>query len=611
MRLLYYPLNPSACEIRLLGLLPGKAAEPIQCTIEVVSLNANPLYEALSYVWGDSANRKDINVGGQRCDVTFNLEAALQRLRDECKTRILWVDALCINQDDVEEKGFQIPLMWRIYSGAVAVVAWLGNSTPLIDVAITWVTRIEDVTWDHISASISGLPRMEVLRICAGAVELFQRPYWSRMWTYQEYLFAKVEPVATCGTLSFQASALERAFGLLLPRAKDIIVGHSALLQEVVSSALDLKCLKGIEEGKLACEGLGGCCSTTRLDNMEKSVQEVSALSEIITLSGPLSASTMVLQRRFSTTDDHTLVELLFRTSLRRCCDPRDRIFALHALLPDLQNQYPADYHKPVKQVMYEATAYALGDGSNWPACFSKFDLHADRLHDTSYPSWIFDFSICIDRSRQGRLYENVHTSATTANMRAKKIEVLNNRKILSVETRSLGKCNILERFSGDTDLLSSQVQRLLDPIEPGQSVLRNNENKRDATRERLARVLAASSIASPSGHSLNFEDLNFHLLENRLSGVSQSQFLNFLKGKVLFTTTLGGTGVTVTDVQEGDLVLGWVKYSQPIILRPGCGGTYRLVGLAYLDVVIDNNGSDNNFVEHVRQQPLMRYEID
>jgi hypothetical protein len=94
---IFGPLNPAANGIRLLRLLPGQAAEPIRCTLHVVSLDASPRYEALSYVWGDAAKTRDIILDGQRYDVTINLEAALRGLRRSSKPRQLWADAICIN----------------------------------------------------------------------------------------------------------------------------------------------------------------------------------------------------------------------------------------------------------------------------------------------------------------------------------------------------------------------------------------------------------------------------------------------------------------------------------------------------------------------------------
>ena len=84
-------------------------------------------YQALSYVWGDPIEIKSIQVNNQGFGVTTNLFNGLQRLRSKTKNRIIWVDAICINQEDLQEKSFQVKLMQEVYSRAKAVLMWLGE----------------------------------------------------------------------------------------------------------------------------------------------------------------------------------------------------------------------------------------------------------------------------------------------------------------------------------------------------------------------------------------------------------------------------------------------------------------------------------------------------
>ena len=85
----YRALNVNPPEIRLLKLLPGKDTEPIQCRLYVVSLQDNPIFEALSYVWGDAKNPRPIELDNDAFHVTANLEEGLRALRSRRKTRIL------------------------------------------------------------------------------------------------------------------------------------------------------------------------------------------------------------------------------------------------------------------------------------------------------------------------------------------------------------------------------------------------------------------------------------------------------------------------------------------------------------------------------------------
>ncbi|KAK4111542.1 HET-domain-containing protein, partial [Canariomyces notabilis] len=110
----------------VLTILPGKMSDGIVCKLRNVSLADRPQYEALSYVWGDGKPEKVISVNGQKFKITANLEAALRRLRRERKSRTMWIDTICIDQDNLNEKSHQVQKMWKVYSKASSVVAWLG-----------------------------------------------------------------------------------------------------------------------------------------------------------------------------------------------------------------------------------------------------------------------------------------------------------------------------------------------------------------------------------------------------------------------------------------------------------------------------------------------------
>ena len=96
-RLLKQQLNTHLREFRLLNLLPGKNDSTISCELSVVSLDCLPLYEAVSYTWGDSECEKKILLHGKHAvGVTENVEVLLRMLRSHNEPRILWIDALCI-----------------------------------------------------------------------------------------------------------------------------------------------------------------------------------------------------------------------------------------------------------------------------------------------------------------------------------------------------------------------------------------------------------------------------------------------------------------------------------------------------------------------------------
>ncbi|PMD17924.1 hypothetical protein NA56DRAFT_578071, partial [Hyaloscypha hepaticicola] len=119
--------------IRLLTLQPGLFNDPIHCQLEQVSLRAGHTYEALSYVWGDARDTAPMILDKTPYHITKNLECALRYMRYKESPRVLWADAICINQNDPDEKSKQVPMMGEIYSEATKVYAWLGEADCQID----------------------------------------------------------------------------------------------------------------------------------------------------------------------------------------------------------------------------------------------------------------------------------------------------------------------------------------------------------------------------------------------------------------------------------------------------------------------------------------------
>lgn len=126
----YEPLSDPSAQIRLLDLQPGRGRSRIECRLKTVDIIASKhLYEPLSYCWGRQDNPDIAVVNGARFPIGRNLSRALKQLRDPERVRPLWVDAVCINQSDVQEKNAQIPLMRQIYENGAETIIWLGDSS--------------------------------------------------------------------------------------------------------------------------------------------------------------------------------------------------------------------------------------------------------------------------------------------------------------------------------------------------------------------------------------------------------------------------------------------------------------------------------------------------
>jgi hypothetical protein len=124
------PLSSPKRSIRVLNLLPALHIDaPLECRLQEFEEIPHKKYEALSYVWGSPKEDRSMRCENATILITANCEAALRRLRRRTRSRILWVDSICINQSSNEEKGHQVALMKTIYSRAETVIVWLGDHT--------------------------------------------------------------------------------------------------------------------------------------------------------------------------------------------------------------------------------------------------------------------------------------------------------------------------------------------------------------------------------------------------------------------------------------------------------------------------------------------------
>ncbi|KAG4439608.1 hypothetical protein IFR05_004903 [Cadophora sp. M221] len=192
-------LRPEKHEIRLLTLACGSGQEPIRGTLHNTSLDRKLRFEALSYVWEDPGITRSIFVNRRQLQVTTNLEAALRNLGLESGTRTLWVDAICVNQKNLEERSSQVSLMAKIYSTCSLCIVWLGESAMWTEQALMILKQMasgEHVkSWnlDHSSSGTPIMPQDNSFHLAPFKDGLFaplkylsQRSWCSRTWTVQE-----------------------------------------------------------------------------------------------------------------------------------------------------------------------------------------------------------------------------------------------------------------------------------------------------------------------------------------------------------------------------------------------------------------------------------------
>ncbi|KAE9369151.1 hypothetical protein N431DRAFT_560063 [Stipitochalara longipes BDJ] len=198
----YEPLNPLAHEIRILVLEPHSKKEPeaqVQCRLSRVSLNDpnRPSYEALSYVWGDSFVTEPILLHEQPFKITQALWTALRYLRLEDKPRIIWVDAICINQENITEREQHVGRMSEVYKHALRGLMWMDVPGTAIEHILPLLTRQypedEDAAVD-LAFTLMNSASVPSLR---GYNLLCTNPVWGRSWIVQELVLAPAVEVVT------------------------------------------------------------------------------------------------------------------------------------------------------------------------------------------------------------------------------------------------------------------------------------------------------------------------------------------------------------------------------------------------------------------------------
>ena len=144
-----------------------------------------------------------IVLNGLSVRIPRNLYVALLYLRDPCRLRVMWIDALCIDQSSVQERNHQVGQMGNIHRKASSVIAWLGEASIDSDIALNVIVMLsKDVHFSQ--SSIWSDPEAdrrgdEWIKEPVNAINnLFKRPWWDRIWCVQEIVLAQ-NAVIVCG----------------------------------------------------------------------------------------------------------------------------------------------------------------------------------------------------------------------------------------------------------------------------------------------------------------------------------------------------------------------------------------------------------------------------
>ncbi|KAF4442227.1 hypothetical protein F53441_11789 [Fusarium austroafricanum] len=560
----YRPIEDAS--IRLIRFLPERKAM-LKCEIIHVSLEQPPPYIAVSYTWGDIGDTRKIEVEGCQIPIAVSLHGALQALRQKEASVLVWVDALCINFKNRNERSQHVQLMPHIYSRADHVAIWLGPEDSGSTRAVEFLKEItKPVTELFNSSNISqlleeGTENGDLLSV----VSLFRREYWGRLWVVQEVFNAKKITVY-CGPTALQWKTYQNASTLFSQRRGE----------------LDF--------------------------NKNDQVSSPEQFSYVQTLlhQGPASFPDL----KFHMSDgEEALLQVLRICRRKLASDPRDKLFGILGVLPaSIRNELRVDYNLSVKDVYTKIVDFLL-------KTTDKLDFIGEAVHfpvhtsSTNLPTFVPDWSHIPQTSGMGFKYGFSASRCSPAlyrfcDERLNKLEI-SGLEIDVVQSKGIAVgelCNL-----GDYLMAFLHWRALLFQAVGGRS-----EQEIQWAEECFAATISLGQI--PQGHdrqrwqaeayhvfaNMFRERLSYIPLDDRLCGYMdieadvtsemrrqflQANFGDRMMGRCFCLTQNQRMGMGSGFMLAGDIIVVPLGCSTPILLRPeGSQGEYRYVGDIYVD---------------------------
>jgi hypothetical protein len=592
------PLDADRREVRLLELQPGSYDEPLRCRLTSASLTTSPIYNALSYVWGDGVDsapaEPEILLDGNSFPVTPNLHSALRHLRSKvkCDPAVLWVDAVCINQNNLDERNQQVAMMREIYASATQVTIWLGEADEDSDVALNALPMILNKDSWLEDATV----RSEIRQHCANFFfGLSSRRSWlSRVWILQELAMSKNDPDVVCGYKRVSWSTLVAAWQTI---AKETLVDLGARPKASNTAGDDIELF-----------------TLTKLDVLHE------------------------LRQSIQTRGGEKLKKLLMIVRTSEATDPRDRIYGLLGLLQQETSSSVSskpvlvDYHKTCSEVYIDAMAhiFSLSEGpyflsgvflSGGPAAAPEIpSLRASKVQQ-DLPSWVPDFSRQIfEKATQPEGYHfhpptTMHASG--AGQGAMNGTILGNGRTLQIE-------GLIVDTIADVTAFGPSFQAVKDNLVLLETLATRARSRPCAFEPSIAPLMLDFRESEPlwrilisnkhfkSGYEpapSSYEAMYLSLLagtkspesENRTQEASDPSTMNEYEqclhscaaNKAFFSTTNGFVGTCVPDSRVGDIVVIVFGSPSPFVLRPlpvDADGEQRhwLIGCSYVGGIMD-----------------------
>ncbi|KAI0548238.1 heterokaryon incompatibility protein-domain-containing protein [Xylaria curta] len=627
----YRPLSREKREFRLARLKPAPHGEhddhPIEVILEHATLNNPPTFTALSYTWGDNKDKTTILVNEIPTLTRRNLHAALYQLRKRALNDWIWIDAICINQDDDIERSWQVNEMRNIFALADQVYCWLGPAADDSDTLFHTLKRIarevedsglmiDDITpirggMGRIGPMMFSTPKAQGARIAlskklftyeelnskdgsdsrgAAALEkLLHRPFFSRVWIIQEFSLAK-----QCQFICGQSSLDVRVF-------------------DVATKAIELS----------AWYWRRSSSKTSSRDN-----NFFFPFDWTYMRSKPLEIRQEIACGSLPDLQEIVLIRTACpQRPLYAASDPRDIIFGLLGCAADAESLgLQADYSKPVDQVFAEVTKAFIRQRKRYQLGHCSFQK--DML---GLPSWVPDWKRL---GEFGGLHRSINCSVFFAADEGL-VDALNgvypeSWKILracgwyvDVVTAVMkpAKRESLSLYSSPYLSSGNQMRWLLDIIEffqldsSGQAdeaaVWRTVVMDQQRQGERTTPVWQDLAPRAFHGPPLMVEELTPNQLEfvehftrdGTVEGF-KNRCLDWMKVscrfRTLFKTTSGKIGLGPEVMLAGDIVTILHGNDTPIILRPKTDQHHLYVGDAYVHAIMDG--------EFAATEPKLRY---
>ncbi|KAJ9654442.1 hypothetical protein H2198_006522 [Neophaeococcomyces mojaviensis] len=529
-------------------------------------------FEALSYTWGSKENPGRVFVGpdSRPLSVTRNLAHALVHLRYPDKPRTLWIDAICVNQSDMHERGSQVKRMADIYKNAYRVVVWLGPGTQQSAQAMQILHVIAlAVIINRDSFRIEGSRHPPSVRSdeqylehcgdpgkpfnfhmsqfdCVG--QLLNRSWFERLWIWQEIRFAASTSVIQCGSET-----------MLWNEFRDAIY---ALFFKSVSFH-----------------------NVPDLCNFEQA------------LSAFVSRLQLIFQLCELQNEDFT--SLTDTTMTAKCADKRDRIYALLSLLDAAGSELRVepDYTKSVFEVYREVSLRMLLD-SHELKILCRVELQSEHNWSGNWSSWVPDWST----PRLTTPLQDKFASGSSCP------EISHHDHVIHVTGVAVAKildhCEFAHSSLSNQDASVDTEAEMTDNEKKLFRVLKHLCPQRDLTVEgmdSLCRTLVAGAfkhdLDPPSSANISFEDAKKALdawVQMRFQDLpclnATGQWRRYLQSmsvhctaRTVFKSPTGHFGIAPRTAKKDDIVVVFLGCPSPLVLRP-TGSYFQIVGEAYCD---------------------------